>query len=286
MSEPSGLDAAPVTLASSARWTIPPRPGISGLRVTLALPFGKPAEPVPVLVLLDGDFLFLTAVELARTVTLVTDGDLPPLAVVGVMRDEADAPAYIASRFRDFTPRDWVLPGPFAMDNSMVAMGTGGAAGLLDEIEQRVLPGVAAQLARAGLAAGEVTIGGWSLSGLFACWAWLQRPDLFAHLLAISPSLWWDDASLVAAPFARRPVGQRAFVGVGEHEEGDEAKVFPRRFANAEQRALAAMVTNAARFAEMALDAGAEVDYCAVADEHHVTVQAAALARGLRHIFC
>lgn len=253
--------------------------------MTLALPTLGLSPHTPVVVLLDGDFLFLTATEFARTVSLVTVGEFPPMAIVGVTRDEVDPMRYVASRFRDFTPDEWVLPGPFSDDNAMAHMGTGGASGLLQSLESAVIPQVRERLVAAGGGMGSVAVGGWSLSGLFASWAWLQRPDLFDHLLAISPSLWWNHASILDSPMLARPSGQRVFVGVGEHEEGDLTKVYPQRFANGSQRDMAAMVSNAQRFAEAAARSGAAVESVVFTDEHHITVQAAALARGLKHIF-
>lgn len=167
----------------------------------------------------------------------------------------------------------------------MAPMGTGGASSLLSSIEHEVLPQVADHLTTNGLELGEVAIGGWSLSGLFASWAWLERPDLFPHLLAISPSLWWNDASLLAAHFAPRSSEHKAFVCAGEHEEGDVDRVYPQRFANAAQREMAAMVRNALRFGELASGTGAQVRTVSFTDEHHITVQAAAIARGLVHLF-
>jgi len=275
----------PFALPASESWTIPSGGDAPGLRVTLALPSLGLSPHTAVVVLLDGDFLFLTATEFARTTSLVTVGEFPPIAIVGVMRDEVDPMQYVASRFRDFTPDEWVLPGPFADDNAMAHMGTGRAADLLRSLEFDVIPQVRERLVAAGGGMGNVAVGGWSLSGLFASWAWLQRPDLFDHLLAISPSLWWNHASILDSPISARPSGQRVFVGVGEHEEGDPTKVYPQRFANGPQREMAAMVSNAQRFAGAATRAGAVVDSVVFTDEHHITVQAAALARGLKHLF-
>lgn len=275
----------PVSLAASERWTIPSGGEGPGLRIALSHPAGRVTGPVPVLLLLDGDFMHLTATEFVRTVNLVTVGDFPPVAVVGIMRDETHPGRYVSSRFRDFTPHEWVLHGPFAADNAMASMGTGGAPDLLAAIERDVVPQVRDRLGAVDVDVGDLAIGGWSLSGLFASWAWLERPDLFAHLLAISPSLWWHDASLLTTPFATRPAGQKAFVCVGAREEGDVALVYPPRFAHAAQREMAAMVRNADRFAAMAAAAGADVMSLALPDEHHVTVQAAALSHGLRHLF-
>lgn len=275
----------PVILPDSERWTVTPAGEEVGIRVTLALPVGKPKEDVPVLVLLDGDTMFLTATEFTRTVNLVTMGTFPPVAIVGLMRDEKDHGTYIATRFRDFTPVEWTLPPPFEMDNAMISLGTGGAGQFLSSIENEVLPQVRERLGAAGFMVGETAIGGWSLSGLFASWAWLTRPDLFPHLLSITPSLWWDDASLLKAPFGTGRGEQRVFVCAGEHEEGDLDKVYPQQFADGPQRETAAMVRNAETFGRLAAGTGATVDHVTVAGEHHVTVQSAAIARGLRHLF-
>ena len=275
----------PVSLPGSACWLVPSGTDEPGLRVSLSFPTGTVVGPVPVLVLLDGDFLFLTATEFARTVNLVSLGVFPPVAVVGVMRDETDPLRYVSSRFRDFTPRSWVLPGPFADDNAMTWMGMGGAPRLVSSLEHDVLPVVREYLTSQDLVMGDTAIGGWSLSGLFACWAWRERPDLFAHLLAISPSLWWDDASMLRDPIPTRSGEHRVFVCSGEHEEGDVSKVYPQIFANGPQRELAAMVRNAETFAGMVRRSGADVDDTTFAGEHHITVQSAALARGMRHIF-
>lgn len=275
----------PFVLPASEGWTIPSGSDASGLRIALSSPARVTSGPLPLIVLLDGDFLFLTATEFVRTANLVTMGDFPAVAVAGVMRDEPNPMSYVASRFRDFTPQQWVLPGPFAEDNALTTMGTGGASSLLESLERDVLPQVHERLLARGFGVNQVSIGGWSLSGLFASWAWLTRPDLFSHLLAVSPSLWWNDASILKGTFARRPQGQRAFVCVGEHEEGDLAQVYPQRFANAEQRELAGMVRNAAEFARRAEMAGATVQSLALPDEQHVTVQSVAMARGLRHLY-
>lgn len=248
------------------------------LRVALALPQHVDG-PLPVLLLLDGHTMFLTAAEYSRTVTLVTMGALPPVAVVGVWRETPTSFDYLSTRFRDFTPYEWVLPGPFAPDNALARHGTGGAPALLDELTERVLPAV-----RDRIEVGEVTIGGWSLSGLFAAWAWRERPDDFTHLLAMSPSLWWADGRMLTEGISPRP-GARAFVSAGEREEGDMALVWPQLFANAAQREFAAMVRNSLAFGALCEQAGVVTETVVFPDEHHVTLVPASLARALRHLY-
>ncbi|MFZ9628398.1 MAG: alpha/beta hydrolase [Ilumatobacteraceae bacterium] len=248
------------------------------LHVALALPQWSQG-PVPAVLLLDGQTMFLSAVEFARTVNLVTLGALPAMAVIGVWRDAATPPDYFATRFRDFTPYEWVLPGPFADDNAMATYGTGGAAQFLDLLVDRVLPAV-----RSRAEITDVAIGGWSLSGLFATWAWRERPDAFRHLLAISPSYWWHHGRIVDEGIPERD-GARAFISAGEHEEGDVSHVWPQVFANAPQREMAAMVRYASAYAQRCSGAGVDTELVVFPDEHHVTVMPASLSRGLRHLF-
>lgn len=275
-----------VTIPDSRAWLVPGRSGQPGLRVNLALPAKADDTPVHVVVVLDGEWLFLTAVEFARVVRSMLPTQFPPIAVVSVTRDEVDEGAYFQRRFLDFTPTTWTIPEPGAMMNDYAILGTGGASSLVDELAESVLPQVRQELNDKGLRVADTTVAGWSLSGLFACWAWLERGDLFDHLLAISPSLWWDDANLLSRPWTPLPSGRRAFVCAGEFEEGDKPFAWPGREEGDEaMRVFAAMVTNASNFARRASESGATVFHTTFTDEHHVTLQSAALARGLRDLF-
>ncbi|MFM8356792.1 MAG: alpha/beta hydrolase, partial [Gammaproteobacteria bacterium] len=137
-------------------------------------------------------------------------------------------------RFRDFTPRAWTLPGPFAVDNPMARLGTGGADRFISAIVDEMLPEVRARLP---IDDARVGVCGWSLSGLCAAHAWLSRPEVFSDLVAISPSLWWHDAVILTAPIPTRPASHRAVITAGQHEEGDPDRVWPRIFVNQPQRA-------------------------------------------------
>ena len=270
----------PYEVPNSLTWQV--SAGDARYRAVLSLPPGRSKGAVALLVLVDGNALQLTAAEFSRVVTRTTLGALPPVAVLGVTCETDDQRDYASTRFRDFTPTAWELPGPFAADMAMVRHGSGGAGVLLELLVDTVMP-VAQQ--HVDVDPDRVAIGGWSLGGLFATWAWLQRPDVFSRLLAISPSLWWADAELLHAPIADRPMGHRAFVCAGEHEEGDPELVWPRQYANADQRELAAMVRNAFAFGERLSAAGVATETAVFDAEHHMTVSPAALARGIMHLF-
>lgn len=251
-------------------------------RIALTLPLTATTDPVPLLVILDGDTMLLTATETARTMTVSTLGALGPVAMVGITRDTESWPEYFSTRFRDFTPVGWTLPGPFAADNDLVRHGTGGADALIAMIVDEVIPSLGN---RVTVDRGRLGVCGWSLSGLFAAHAWKTRPDVFTDLVAISPSLWWGDEHLLAEPIPPRPTGHRAVITAGEREEGDPALVWPQRFANTEQRELAAMVRNVIRFGEMATAGGADTQTVVFADEHHTSLVPASLSRALIHLY-
>lgn len=251
-------------------------------RVTLTLPLFPTTEPVPVLFILDGDTMILTATETARSITVSTMGALGPVAMVGIMADVPLGLDYVAARFRDFTPVEWTLHGPFADDNAMASLGTGGADAFVNTIVEGILPQVRE---RVEVDDSRVGICGWSLSGLCAAYAWRQHPGVFADLVTITPSLWWNDASMVNEDLAVRPPGHRVVITAGEHEEGDLQHVWPQRFANAPQREMAAMVRNAVAFGEKAVAAGADTLCAVIPDEHHITLPAATLARALVHLY-
>ena len=74
--------------------------------------------------------------------------------------------------------------------------------------------------------AAHTGLGGVSLGGLVTVHLGLTRPDVFGRLLVASPSVWWDDRSIlesVAATPPEQPAGrggQRVWVDIGTAEGG------------------------------------------------------------------
>ena len=280
---------AEVTVPNSQHWTHDSAVSGARYRVSLTTPLFPAKGPLPLLVMLDGDTMLLTATETARTISVSTMGALGPVAFLGIMRDVPLGLEYMSTRFRDFTPRTWELPGPFAADSGIINHGTGGADDLLATIIDGILPEVQSHI---DVDRSRIGVCGWSLSGLFAAHAWLTRPDVFADLVAISPSLWWDDASILSRPITPRPTGHRAVVTAGEHEEGDLTHVWPQGYFNIDnrdtivaQRALAAMRTNAETFGAMTAAAGADTLTVVLQGEHHVSLAPASIAKALLHLY-
>jgi predicted alpha/beta superfamily hydrolase len=64
------------------------------------------------------------------------------------------------------------------------------------------------------------TLIGQSLGGLLATEVLLTRPHLFDHYVIVSPSLWWNDASMLRAPPSvfdeKYPTQANIYIGVGK----------------------------------------------------------------------
>jgi hypothetical protein len=106
------------------------------LRVTLFEPVPPVDEPVPLMVLLDGAGLMLSAAEFVRRTRLLSMFTLPPVAVVAVTLHVDDLTEYLSARFRDFTPTVWDPPeevlGPMPLTH-----GTGGAPRMLAAVVEK-----------------------------------------------------------------------------------------------------------------------------------------------------
>ncbi len=131
-------------------------------------------ERYPVLVVLDAEDNF--AHTAAAIDVLARNERIPELIVVGINNTD---------RMRDFTPP---TNGP---EKSMA----GGADKFLSFIAEELLP----QIDRDYPTRPYHILIGHSLGGLFAVNALVTRPQVFNAYLAISPSLWWNDESVVIA---------------------------------------------------------------------------------------
>ncbi|HEX4933574.1 MAG TPA: alpha/beta hydrolase-fold protein, partial [Gemmatimonadaceae bacterium] len=195
-------------------------------------------------------------------VMLGISGEVPPMVVVGVGYPETDGrgytPAYMANRTRDYTPtRDAGMPGG------------GGSAAFLAFLKDELVPMVESRYrtdpARRGL-------GGHSLGGLFATYALLHEPSLFARYWIGSPSLWWDKQLAFSwVPQARQggtqPQG-RAYLTVGAKESAVMVPPMQR-------------MTVALRRNFPALRVGSQV----YADESHASVVSGSVSRALRFLY-
>jgi predicted alpha/beta superfamily hydrolase len=162
--------------------------------------------------LLDGsaDEDFIHIVGLVQFLTMIDT--MPPSIIVGIAN---------VDRKRDFT-----FPTTVAKDKKDYPT-TGGSEKFISFIEKDLEPYIEQQYRING---SKRTIIGQSLGGLLATQVLLQKPDLFDNFIVVSPSLWWDNESLLqkargllnASAFHRTTV----YVAVGDEEKvmEDDAK--------------------------------------------------------------
>ncbi|HEX3159539.1 MAG TPA: alpha/beta hydrolase-fold protein [Gemmatimonadaceae bacterium] len=143
-----------------------------------------PAARFPVLYMPDGgmdeDFP-----HVVRTVdSLIAQGAIRPVIVVGIPNTQ---------RRRDLTG-----PTRVAAD-SAIAPRVGGSADFRRFLRDELIPAVQERYRTTE----ERAIVGESLAGLFVVETFLADPALFAHYVALDPSVWWNGGALVDSAPAR-----------------------------------------------------------------------------------
>jgi predicted alpha/beta superfamily hydrolase len=239
---------------------------------------GPRSDLYPTVWLLDPFGTFTTAAGIATTTTLLALGHLRPVAIIGVGPRGTDLGAVTAQRMLDLTPTPSVLPHVTAT----APLGTGGAQVVLDLLVQELAPRLEA---RFPFDPADRTIAGWSLGGLFSCHALMQCPEHFHQVLAVSPSLWWNDGELIDSPSDL--TGKRMYLAAGEHERPGRQgwPLVPEEAAHVVEAYPIDMVDDLERFSVNARKAGADVRTEVLAGEQHITIWGAAFTRGLVHLF-
>ena len=137
---------------------------------------GQATERFPVIYLLDGDGHFHHTTGIVEYLSSLNR--MPATIVVAIPNTD---------RTRDLTP-------PLTTVDTNQAPTAGGADNFLRFLKNELIPFIDEEYRTAPY---RILVGH-SFGGLFAVHALLQDPDLFQAHIAISPSLWWDDESLVA----------------------------------------------------------------------------------------
>ncbi|CAN7348511.1 alpha/beta hydrolase-fold protein [Bosea sp. LjRoot90] len=239
-------------------------PGGAEYRLLVAIPpEPAPAAGFPVLVLVDGDALFPTALSAARLQTGRPEvSGVGPAVILGVGYPGA-APFDAERRRQDLLPTD------------------GGADRFLDLIAGEILTQVEklAPIDRARL-----SLVGHSFGGLFVLHALFARPGLFRSHVAGSPSIWWDERAILATRtrFLNSPATAalpRLLITVGGEEQTCDERRDPQRAARLR---MAQMVDNAAEMAEVLAASGrVDCEHIVFAGENHISVLPAVLSRAV-----
>jgi predicted alpha/beta superfamily hydrolase len=157
----------------------------------------------PVIYLLDGglDEDFLHVAGLVQFNSQPWVNRLPPSIVVGIANTDRK--------------RDMTFPTTVKGDKEKYPT-TGGSAAFIAFIEKELQPYIEQHYTTNG----SKTIIGESLAGLLATEILLEKPSLFDTYIIISPSLWWDNGSILKQPMllsAAVPSRKtNVYIGVGK----------------------------------------------------------------------
>jgi predicted alpha/beta superfamily hydrolase len=277
--------------ATLDQFTLPHPLGDGQLMISVAAPAGSSGnDRMPVLYVVDGDFTFGIAAEIARV--LMSVAAFPAYYVVGIGYDAAYAD-FLKLRTADLSPpiRAEALKGLGAIGEAIGGDRSGGADAFLAFLIDTLRPEIAGRYPRT--VGGEQILFGHSLGGLFAANALLTRPEAFSAFLISSPSLWWDDFSLsqklpaFKERLAALPEQPRVFVDVGGKEQDLPTSVpdgvgITLEQAQAQIRA-SRMVDAAREFADALSHTGiVNLRHIAFAEEDHVSVAPTAILHGMR----
>lgn len=153
----------------------------------------------PVIYLLDGsvdeDFIHISGLVQFGSFSWIDM--LPETIVVGIAN---------VDRRRDFT-----YPTNNKKDKADFPT-TGGSEKFIAFLEQELQP----LIEKTYQTDSPKTIIGQSLGGLLATEILFKKPDLFDHYLIVSPSLWWDDQSLLKYPPKAFSTPKSIYIGVGK----------------------------------------------------------------------
>lgn len=265
----------PVTLPDAEWFDLAPPGGGAPWRLFLARPQGEaPASGFPALFMLDANAGFATFAEVLRrgAVRPAATG-ITPMVLVGIGYPEGDDAR--ARRTFDYTA------GPGSEGGTRA---TGGRDAFLGFIEAVVKPRIARELP---LDPARQTLFGHSLAGWFTLDVMTRNPGAFRSHVAVSPSLWWDEARLDEGLAVARERPPRLSLLVGEWEQAlaPWQASLPEAGEMAARRARRAMVDRARRFAARAATAfgpAAEVRFERLAGEDHASILPSAMARALR----
>ena len=166
--------------------------------------------------MLDAEYSFGLA---SLIVAHLADRDrIPPLISVAI--GYHDKSRYRINRTRDYTPYHFPAGG-YGAEAQRVS---GGGPAFLEILQTQIIPFIERSFPASS---DERTLVGHSYGGLFATYAWMESPDLFANYIIVSPSLWYAQGRPLAdleriCAERRSGVERDIFLAVGEYEEQPE----------------------------------------------------------------
>jgi predicted alpha/beta superfamily hydrolase len=280
--------AKPVPLFGASQFDLASKISGRTYRIFVYKPL-TPAPPsgYPVLFVTDGNGMFPLAAAQTALMGLAGKGAI----VVGIGYPTDDYMKPMMLRYRDLTPvtQDKTL---FPTEPPLAAADQGGASELFYRfITEELRPAMSASYP---IDAHRQTLYGHSLGGLFVLGVMFKHPESFNNYVASSPSIWWDNKSvlkeesgfLAKANSAKHPI--RVLICVGGKEQDPYAQAPPGNMPLSEVNkkiAEAHMVDNARDLAKRLAQGGAQsgfvVRFQDFSAEDHLSVVPASISRAL-----
>ncbi len=286
---PDARAHTPVTLFGASQFDLPSKISARTYRIFVYKPL-TPAPPsgYPVIFVTDGNGMFPLAAGQMALMGLAGKGAL----VVGIGYPTDDYMKPMMLRYRDLTPvtEDKSL---FPTQPPLAAADQGGASELFYRfITEELRPAVSAAYP---IDAHQESLYGHSLGGLFVLGVMFNHPESFHNYIASSPSIWWDNKSvlrdersfLAKTKGAKHPI--RVLICVGAKEQDPYAYVppgTPMTLSEVNKKiAEARMVDNARDLAQRLKQAGPKsgvvVRFQDFSAEDHLSVVPASISRAL-----
>jgi len=224
--------------------------------LNIYLPEGYSKDSIanyPVIYLLDGsaDEDFIHIAGLVQFANFPWVNLLPKSVVVGIAN---------VDRKRDFT-----YPTTIEKDKKDFPT-TGQSQKFIAFIEKELQPYIQKKYSSNA----SKTIIGQSLGGLLATEILVKKPHLFNHYIIVSPSLWWDNESLLASTpaFLQPDFQQQTTVFVAVGKEGKVMETDANRLVDELKKAATSKIN---------------VDFHYFADENHATIFHLAVYKAFEH---
>lgn len=263
----------PVEMSKSARWEMTSAKGRS-YRIFISQP-AEPAPPggYPVLYVLDANSNFGTVTETLRMQGRRPERTGISSALVVGIGYPTDEPFDAARRGYDYVVHSPGATSPKHGEGGMLDPDSGGgAADFLSFITEELKPAVEKRYA---IDRQKQTLLGHSFGGFFTLYTLFQRPQAFQNYLALSPSVWWNDRSLLRDQekfiASRKPADApiNLFVAVGSREETSKIPMVT------DSREIAARM-------QSVTDRGVTTQFFLVEGEDHGSIVPTTISRALR----
>ena len=215
-----------VSIPDTEQWTLSSSAIGQEYNIFVALPhaYTIAIQAYPVIYVLDANAYFGIVTETVRSLNLFDD--IPEIIVVGIGYPVDNFIATLGFRTRDLTPTEdlgWydreLKPYFTAAPEDA---GSGGAAQFLQFIRKELIPLIDQNYRTVP---GYNCLMGHSLGGLFDLYALFNQSDTFQRYIIGSPSIWWDNATILdtAKEFAanKADVSARVFISAGADEDPD-----------------------------------------------------------------